>query len=173
LAADSFEPVFEEGCKYLQHAQRADGSFAPLWFGCEEAPDEANTVYGTANVLLACLRRKRADAIRERAVAWLRSVQNPDGGFGGCAGARSTAEETGLALRALVSSGVNSREACCERAAQWLVERQRADGSWDPAPIGFYFAVLWYYEELYPLCFALGGLGAWAQAGSLHHNGGT
>jgi squalene-hopene/tetraprenyl-beta-curcumene cyclase len=67
-----------------------------------------------------------------------------------------------LALRALVSSGVNPNEACCVRAAQWLVERQRADGSWDPAPIGFYFAVLWYYEELYPLCFALGGLGTMA-----------
>jgi len=157
---------FEQGYDYLEHAQRPDGSFAPLWFGCEHAPDQANCVYGTANVLLVCAQRKRADTIRARALAWLRSAQNDDGGFGGCAGAPSSAEETGLALRALVSSGVNPNEACCARAAQWLVERQRADGSWAPAPIGFYFAVLWYYEELYPLCFALGGLGAWGRARS-------
>ena len=155
--------VFEKGYEYLENAQCADGAFAPLWFGCEHAPDEVNRVYGTANVLLACAQRRRADGIRTRALAWLRSVQNADGGFGGCAGARSSAEETGLALRALVASGVNPKEACCARAAQWLVERQRPDGTWGPAPIGFYFAVLWYYEELYPLCFALGGLGAWAR----------
>ena len=28
----------------------------------------------------------------------------------------------------------------------------------DAAPIGLYFARLWYYEELYPLIFALHGL---------------
>ena len=27
-----------------------------------------------------------------------------------------------------------------------------------PAPIGLYFAKLWYYEKLYPLIFAAGGL---------------
>ena len=41
---------------------------------------------------------------------------------------------------------------------------ERPDGSWNPAPIGFYFAVLWYYEELYPLVYALGGLGALSRA---------
>jgi len=102
--------------------------------------------------------------IGERALTWLRSIQNPDGGFGGCKSAPSTAEETGLALRALVVSGVDPEEECCTRAAKWLIEKQRPDGSWNPAPIGFYFAVLWYYEELYPLCYALGGLGALAAA---------
>ena len=32
------------------------------------------------------------------------------------------------------------------------------------APIGLYFARLWYYEELYPLVFALSGLGAMRSA---------
>jgi squalene-hopene/tetraprenyl-beta-curcumene cyclase len=55
-------------------------------------------------------------------------------------------------------------EACCRYAAQWLINNQREDGSWNPAPIGFYFAVLWYYEELYPLCYALAGLGRYQAA---------
>ena len=92
------------------------------------------------------------------ALSWLRSVQNDDGGFGGASGAPSSAEETGLALRALAAFGGNLDEEACARAARWLIERQREDGSWDPAPVGFYFAVLWYYEELYPLYYALGGL---------------
>ena len=30
-----------------------------------------------------------------------------------------------------------------------------------PAPIGFYFARLWYFEELYPIIFAAAGLNRW------------
>ena len=99
--------------------------------------------------------------MRIRALRYLISIQNPDGGFGGCKGAPSTAEETGLALRAIANCGVDNTDSVCENAARWLVEHQRADGSWNPAPIGFYFAVLWYYEELYPLYYAIGGLGSW------------
>jgi hypothetical protein len=33
-------------------------------------------------------------------------------------------------------------------------------GDWrEPAPIGFYFAKLWYYERLYPMIFTVGALG--------------
>jgi len=148
--------------RYLRSKQRADGSFAPLWFGCESASDELNSTYGSTHFLFS-FPECGYDAFKkekDRCLDWLRSIQNPDGGFGGCKDAPSTAEETGLALRALVLSGVDPEESCCMRAAEWLIKNQRADGSWNPAPIGFYFAVLWYYEELYPLCYALGGLGA-------------
>lgn len=177
------------GWKYLRRVQRPDGSFVPLWFGCEAASDQLNATYATTHVLLSCFQtslegpiqqfksglltphrtagvppamRKLVDLICNRALLWLRSIQNTDGGFGGCAGATSTAEETGMALRALVESGTGA-DTACQRAAHWLITHQREDGSWQPAPIGFYFAVLWYYEELYPLCYALGGLGAWAR----------
>lgn len=156
-------PAYKAGWNYLQSVQRTDGSFAPLWFGCEQEPGEANLTYGTTHVLFACA----ADApsgkiVRAPALTWLRSIQNPDGGFGGCKGAPSTAEETGLALRAMAQNGAAADDQACARAAQWLLERQRPDGTWAPAPIGFYFAVLWYYEELYPHYYALGGLTAWA-----------
>jgi len=162
------QPAYAAGWSYLKKVQRAVGSFVPLWFGCEQAEDELNATYGTTHVLFACEQGgSYSEGMRERALTWLRSIQNSDGGFGGCMGARSTAEETGLALRTLATLGGRADHKNCERAARWLFEQQRADGSWDPAPIGFYFAVLWYYEELYPLCYALGGLHAWAKAQAL------
>ena len=36
---------------YLEESQRPDGSWIPLWFGNQQAPDDANPVYGTARVL--------------------------------------------------------------------------------------------------------------------------
>jgi squalene-hopene/tetraprenyl-beta-curcumene cyclase len=153
-----------KGRRYLKLAQCADGSFAPLWFGCESAGDQANRAYGSAHVLLAC---PPGEPLSGGCAEYLASLQNADGGFGGSAGAGSTAEETGLVLRALVefhARGGAGRDRCAfDQAGRWLVERQRADGSWNAAPIGFYFAVLWYSEELYPLYHALAGLGALAR----------
>ena len=46
------------------------------------------------------------------------------------------------------------------RGVDWLLGRV-ADGSWTtPAPIGFYFAKLWYHERLYPQVFAVAALRA-------------
>ncbi|MBE7466161.1 MAG: squalene--hopene cyclase [Planctomycetes bacterium] len=152
-------PAYAKAWRCLERVQRPDGSFAPLWFGCEAASDELNATYGTAQVLLACAHEKAPMPLRDRALAWLRSIQHEDGAFGGTSGAPGSAEETGLALRAMAAHQDGRADPACSRAARWLIEHQREDGSWDPSPIGFYFAVLWYYEELYPLCFALGGLG--------------
>jgi squalene-hopene/tetraprenyl-beta-curcumene cyclase len=41
----------------------------------------------------------------------------------------------------------------------WLVERVERGEHRQPAPIGFYFAKLWYYEKLYPLTFTVAALG--------------
>ena len=50
-------------------------------------------------------------------------------------------------------------ETALARGALWLVERVE-NGAWrEPAPIGFYFAKLWYFERLYPLIFTVGALG--------------
>ena len=160
---DTIYHATHAGWNYMQHVQLSDGAFLPLWFGCENARSEMNASYGTTHALFACRGVRKSAGIRDRAATWLVSVQNSDGGFGGCAGAPSTAEETGLALRALVAQGYTLDDSQCQRASQWLIDHQRADGSWDPAPIGFYFAVLWYYEELYPLVYAIGGLGALAR----------
>jgi squalene-hopene/tetraprenyl-beta-curcumene cyclase len=91
----------------------------------------------------------------DRALAWLSAAQNEDGGWGGAAGTPSTIEETALALEALAGT---PQVGATDRGATWLAAKVH-DGSWkNPAPIGFYFAKLWYYEELYPKIWTVAAL---------------
>jgi squalene-hopene/tetraprenyl-beta-curcumene cyclase len=148
---------------YLRKCQREDGSWIPLWFGNEQMPDHTNPTYGTARVLEALGTPLTAqwvgkNGMRERAASWLVRAQNDDGGWG--AGATpSTIEETGVALHALaLNSQMWGVEASIARGTQWLVRATDEGQQTVAAPIGLYFARLWYYEELYPLIFALRGL---------------
>jgi squalene-hopene/tetraprenyl-beta-curcumene cyclase len=137
----------------------------PLWFGNERAPREENPTYGTARVLLGLdsdFGRAAASSTdcRRRGLAWLLEAQNADGGWGGDCDVRSSIEETGLALAALCHDGRKADvTGATDRAAQWLA--RAAAGAIDPAPIGLYFANLWYSEDLYPLLFATLGLAAY------------
>jgi squalene-hopene/tetraprenyl-beta-curcumene cyclase len=137
--------------QYLLQSQRPDGSWVPLWFGNPWAPHEENPVYGTTRVLLD---PGLDPGARGRAEAWLRSVQNPDGGFGGDRGMASTIEETALAIEALAGQPGGAPE----NAIRWLVERTAGGSRFEPAPIGLYFAKLWYWERLYPLIFTVAAL---------------
>ena len=91
-----------------------------------------------------------------RGVAWLLSAQNADGGWGGAANTPSSIEETALAVEVLIDA---KPQAAVERGLTWLIERIEAGGLYDPTPIGFYFAKLWYYEKLYPIIFSVAALG--------------
>jgi squalene-hopene/tetraprenyl-beta-curcumene cyclase len=151
--------------RYLARAQRRDGAWVPLWFGNEGAPGEENPTYGTARVLPA-LRDAGPEAasLAERGRGWLLAAQNADGGWGGAPGAASSLEETGLALGAL--AGERDPRSCeaRRRGALWIAERTGGGREAPPAPIGLYFARLWYFEALYPLIFAVEGLRAAAPA---------
>ncbi len=149
------------GLAYLIRTQRDDGAWVPLWFGNEHAPGDENPLYGTALVVSAL--RELAEsgmmpamAPAARGAAWLAAAQNDDGGWGGVRGVPSSVEETALAVEAL--AGTSHREVI-ERGVRWLIERVES-GEWrEPAPIGFYFARLWYHERLYPLIWTTGALG--------------
>jgi squalene-hopene/tetraprenyl-beta-curcumene cyclase len=147
------------GFRFLRRVQRSDGSWLPLWFGNQHAPDDINPTYGTARVLAAFRDASLADdPAAQGGVAWLLANQNDDGGWGGLKGVPSSVEETALAVEIL--SDLTPDQPGTQTGLDWLI-RAVQDGSYlDPSPIGFYFAKLWYFERLYPVIFTVGALRA-------------
>jgi squalene-hopene/tetraprenyl-beta-curcumene cyclase len=162
------ERALPRGVEYLRRTQRADGAWLPLWFGNQQAPRDENPLYGTARVLAAWRELGLGDCLEaQRGVSWLIHAQNPDGGWGGAENVPSSIEETSLALDALacppqVSADAPAGDAvrlAFDRGCAWLLARIREGGLEKPAPIGLYFAKLWYAERVYPALWAVSALG--------------
>jgi len=149
------------GFRFLEAVQREDDSWAPLWFGNQRAPDGQNPVLGTARVLAAYGEyERRDDPAARRGLDYLVRAQNEDGGWGGAEGVVSSVEETAVAVGALsrFADALKAREALAG-GTEYLVGRV-ADGTWtEPAPVGLYFASLWYTEALYPVAWTVEALG--------------
>jgi squalene-hopene/tetraprenyl-beta-curcumene cyclase len=164
------QEAMQRALQYLEHGQRQDGAWVPLWFGNQYALRQENPVYGTSRALTHLARlpesyAARIAAMRGRAVQWLLSAQTANGGWNSSGSAVSSIEETALAVDALATTLLRSatgnpkaaREAV-RRGAEWLVRKTAQGRSTPVSPIGLYFARLWYSEELYPLVFALSAL---------------
>ena len=156
--------ALDRAIDYLADAQRADGAFVPLWFGNQHVSGEENPTYGTSRVLLA-LRAARGQTRRNvsgavsRAIRWLVNAQNPDGGWGGGAGAPSSIEETALATSGLAACADDEGASrAAGRGASFLAQATRRGTSFPSSPIGLYFAKLWYYERLYPIILTVEAL---------------
>jgi squalene-hopene/tetraprenyl-beta-curcumene cyclase len=126
----------EDACgpalKYLRATQENQGSWFGRW--------GVNYIYGTSNVLcgLAQLGIPGTDPMVERAVRWLRQVQNQDGGWGESLASYSdpkwmgrgetTPSQTGWALMGLLAyvSPTSNEFKAIEKGIQWLVEKQVA-----------------------------------------------
>ncbi|MFO0808606.1 MAG: prenyltransferase/squalene oxidase repeat-containing protein [Gemmataceae bacterium] len=157
LRAD-VDQASDRAVRYLMKTQRADGAWAPLWFGNQHAAEVANLTYGTSRVLrLAGRFGPDWSACVRRGVAWLVANQNPDGGWGGAADTPSTIEETALAVEGLAAAG--GADEPIARGLAWLAAATAGGTATSASPIGFYFANLWYYEELYPLIYLVAATG--------------
>jgi len=174
----SLDKAIRVALRYLSRAQSPKGCWVPLWFGNERAPNHENPTYGTARVLAGLLQLPAEflgpyAAVLEKAVRWLLAAQNQDGGWGGAESVCPSIEETAVAVDALarlltppaVASQIGLHrpepagvEAAVSRGASWLIKNTHSGESTPPSPIGLYFARLWYYEDLYPLIFALSAL---------------
>ena len=135
LGAKPGDPAIKRGIAYLLGEQMDEGSWYGRW--------GVNYIYGTWSVLCALnaagLPHKHP-AIR-KAVNWLVSIQNEDGGWGedgdsykldyrGYKKAPSTASQTAWAMLALMAAGEIEHPAVA-RGIRYLIDTQRGDGFWD------------------------------------------
>ena len=152
------------GVAYLLDAQEKDGSWYGRW--------GVNYIYGTFLAMrgLAASGAPGAAGAVTKAANWLRSIQNPDGGWGeSCASydrdhfvpAPSCPSQTAWALLGLRAVGDGNSPSAL-RGRQFLLERQNADGGWpEEATTGTGFPNVFYltygmYREYFPL-LALAG----------------
>src|ERR1700722_8214373 len=125
-------PAIQKAVKFLLKDQCGDGSWFGRW--------GVNYVYGTSGVLRALETVSlTAQEYCQRAVAWLKSVQQADGSFGeslktysdvstkGQGG--STPSQTAWGLIGLLA-GSNTADPSITRAVSYLVGSQNEDGSW-------------------------------------------
>ena len=147
---------------YLEKTQAPDGSWHPLWFGNEHTPDEMNPVYGTAQVLNHLggseALSAQATALIQNGLTYLQSAQKPDGSFGGDSASPVSLEETAVALHAFSHDRSADALVRLQQATAWLLTATCHGTHFPSAPIGLYFAQLWYHERLYPVIWTLQAL---------------
>jgi squalene-hopene/tetraprenyl-beta-curcumene cyclase len=147
------------GVRYLLGCQEEDGSWYGRW--------GVNYLYGTF-LALRGLRATKDPTVRPamvRAAAWIKSVQNRDGGWGeSCASYQvnkfvpedSTASQTSWALLGLAAAGEGGSLAA-QRGLQYLLDRQKPDGTWDEeltTGTGFpnvFYITYHLYRQYFPL----------------------
>lgn len=168
LAHTGGGPAMARGITWLLRAQEADGSWFGRW--------GVNHVYGTGAAVPALVAAgipAEGKAVR-RAVRWLETHQNPDGGWGEdirsytdpawIGRGTSTASQTAWALLALIAAG--ELGPATARGVRFLLDTQLADGTWDePLYTGTGFPGDFSINyHLYRLVFPLSALGRYAAA---------
>ena len=125
-------PAVERGVKFLIKDQCKDGSWFGRW--------GVNYVYGTSGVLRALETVSlTAQDYCQRAVAWLRAIQMPDGSFGESLRSydhssakgqgHSTPSQTAWGLIGLLAA-TDIQDPAITKAVSYLVHQQNHDGSW-------------------------------------------
>ena len=155
-------PLVERGLTYLRGEQTPEGAWYGRW--------GVNYIYGTSGVLRAAAMLKIGSMEWcQRGVAWLRSIQNRDGGFGETCSSYadssrkgrgpSTPSQSAWAIIGLLSGGALNDPAV-GRAVEYLLDAQTVSGSWDEdATTGTGFPQVFYLKyHLYRHSFPLSAL---------------
>lgn len=156
-----FAEARQRALDYLSKEQEQDGSWFGRW--------GTNHIYGTWSALTALEAAgvPNDDPRVRRAVSWLQSVQNPDGGWGEDndsyafeetrgLGYRSSAFQTAWALIALMSAGETDSDSVA-RGVCYLLKKQTEDGLWqDPEFTAPGFPRVFYlkyhgYDKFFPV----------------------
>lgn len=161
---DASDPRAARGLEFLRKTQEPSGAWWGRW--------GVNTIYGTWSVLsgLRALGEDLGGEPVRRAVAWIKSRQNPDGGFGedcrsyddpSYAGkGESTPSQTAWALLGLLA-GEEGLSPEAVRAVNHLMDTQAPHGFWVEEKFtgtGFprhFYLRYWMYSAYFPL-MALG-----------------
>ncbi|MEO0398764.1 MAG: squalene--hopene cyclase [Pseudomonadota bacterium] len=135
LGFNKTHPNVARGLAYMLAEQEEDGAWFGRW--------GVNYIYGTGAVLpaLEAIGEDMSAAYVGRACDWLTARQNDDGGWGeSCASYMdvamkgrgvSTASQTAWALMGLAAAGRANDEKAMADGVQFLIERQKPDGTWD------------------------------------------
>ena len=174
LGRASDDAQLRAGLEFLKRAQERDGSWYGRW--------GMNYIYGTWSVLCA-LNATGADLLGadvRRAVDWLTSIQNDDGGWGEGADsyeldyrahshAVSTPSQTAWALLGLMAAGDVGHPAV-KRGVDYLLRTQAANGAWpeDRFNATGFPRVFYLHYHGYPTFFPLWAL---ARYRNLHASG--
>jgi squalene-hopene/tetraprenyl-beta-curcumene cyclase len=161
------EPLVDRAVAYLRQTQEPDGSWFGRW--------GVNYIYGTWQVLtgLAAVGVSANDPVMVAGANWLLAYQQACGGWGESPDSYAdphlrgqgpvTASQTAWAILGLMAAG-ESRHPAVARGIQFLLSRQRADGTWDePEFTGTGFPRVFYLRyHMYPIYFPLMALSRWA-----------
>jgi len=157
-------PAAVRALEFIKETQEPDGPWWGRW--------GVNYIYGSWSVLcgLQAIGEDPTQPYIQKAVTWLKTKQNSDGGWGetcesyhdsSLAGVgESTPSQTAWALLALMAAGERKSETI-NRGIEYLIQTQQQDGTWDEDQFtgtGFpkYFMIKYH---IYRNCFPLMALG--------------
>jgi len=159
----------QKGIDWLLDNQEEDGSFYGRW--------GVNYIYGTGAAIPALIESgmSQKEEPIQKAIEYLVSHQNPDGGWGEdirsyddktlSGQGHSTPSQTAWALTALIAAGESLSESV-KRGLLYLVKTQLPNGTWDELyftgtgfPGDFYINY-----HLYRLVFPVSALGRWCNS---------